>query len=401
MTIGIIREGKTPPDKRVPFTPEQAALLQEKFGVKVWVQPSPIRCFKDQEYENAGVELREDLSECDYLFGVKEVPINQLIPEKKYFFFSHTIKEQPYNKNLMLALLEQKIQMIDYECLRNQKGQRLLGFGRYAGIVGAYNALLAYGQRTGAFQLKAAHLCADQEELKQELKKLDLTQEKIVLTGGGRVAHGSVELLQWAGIKQVEPEAFLTQEFKEPVFVNLDCEHYYYLPGQNSFSYDHFFKNSKQYRVNFVPYLKKSDIFISGHFWDNESAPLFESKVLSEPDFKTQVIADITCDIEGSVPTTLRATTIAEPLFYLDKKTLQEVKQSDSSNLTVMSVDNLPCELPADASRDFGAALIEHVIPAILEGDPQAIITRASICAEGKLTDPYQYLSSFATPEKQ
>ena len=398
MTIGIIREGKNPPDKRVPFSPEQAALLHHKYGIKVLVQPSPVRCFTDEEYRSLGLTLQEDLSDCDYLFGVKEVPTEQLIERKKYFFFSHTIKEQPYNKKLMLSLLEKEIQMIDYECLRNEKGQRLLGFGRYAGIVGAYNALLAYGKRTGRFQLKPAHLCTNQDELQLELKQLSLHQEKIVLTGGGRVAKGVIELLTWAGIQQVSPSEFLSPSEGKAVFTNVDCEHYYAHQDQPQFSYPHFFNHSSSYEVNFLPYLKQSDIFISGHFWDNVSLPLFTKEDVVAPDFKTQVIADITCDIEGSVPTTLRATTIADPLYHLDKQTFSESDVISSNTLTVMSVDNLPCELPSDASRDFGAALLKHIIPALIQGDPEQIILNASICEKGKLTAPYHYLINFATP---
>ena len=397
MKIGVIKEGKTPPDKRVPFSPIQCKTIKEKFNVDLVVQPSPIRCFTDQAYEEQGIVLQEDLSDCDYLFGVKEVKMDELIPGKKYFFFSHTIKEQPYNKALLKTLLANNNQMIDYECLRNEKGQRLLGFGRYAGIVGSYNALLAWGKRNNSFELKPAHLCNDMDEIKQELKKIALSNQKIILTGGGRVAHGAVELLEYAGIKQVDPAAYLNQVFNETIFCRVDCHDYYYLSEGDDFSYPHFYNNSAQYQVKFKPYLQAADIFISCHYWDNESKILFELADCKDPQFKTQVIADITCDIQGSVPTTIRSTTIADPLYEFDTVSEKEVKSVTNSTITIMAVDNLPCELPKDASEDFGNALIEKIIPELLNNDANQIIDKASICLNGDLNSPYEYLRNYAS----
>lgn len=397
MKIGVIKEGKNPPDKRVPFSPKQCETLVKEFGINLVVQPSPIRCFKDEEYSDAGITLQEDLSDCDVLFGVKEVRKQDLIPGKKYFFFSHTIKEQPYNKDLMKTLLAKKIQMIDYECLQRPEGGRILGFGRYAGIVGSYNALLAWGQRTDTFELKPANLCEDMDEIAVELKKLKLSNIKLVLSGGGRVAKGAVELLKLAGIKEVKPEEYIKESFDEAVFTNVDCHHYYTLNDGKEFSYPHFYKNSKVYDVDFLPYLNPSDIFISCHYWDNESAALFQVEDCLQEGFSPTVIADITCDIKGSVPTTLRSTTIAEPLFGFDPKTNAETGTYSNEGITVMAVDNLPCELPKDASTDFGNALIKNIIPELLNNDENNIINRASICIEGELNSYYQYLKDYAS----
>lgn len=396
MKIGIIKEGKTPPDKRVPFSPDQCKKLIAKVGLNIVVQPSPIRCFNDQEYKKLGIPLQEDLSDCDVLFGVKEVRIEDLIPSKKYFFFSHTIKEQPYNKKLIKALLAKNIQMIDYECLQHENGGRILGFGRYAGIVGSYNALLAWGERNQSFNLTPAHDCQDMEAIKQELTKIQLSNVKIVLTGGGRVAKGAVELLKLAGIKEVSPKDYLENTFSEAVFTNVDCHDYYSLNDGSVFSYPHFYKNSKEYQVNFLPFLNPSDIFISCHYWDNESAALFKVSDCLRSEFRTKVIADITCDIQGSVPSTLRSTTIADPLYGFNPQTNQEVSALDPQAITVMAVDNLPCELPKDASRDFGEALITHIIPQLLNEDENQILNRASICLNGKLNTFYEYLTNYA-----
>jgi len=397
MKIGIIKEGKTPPDKRVPFSPEQCETLVKEFGLNLVVQPSKVRCFKDKEYSDLGVVLQEDLSDCDVLFGVKEVRKEDLIPGKKYFFFSHTIKEQPYNKTLLQTLLAKQIQMVDYECLQHNDGGRILGFGRYAGIVGSYNALLAWGQRTKTFELKPANLCEDMTEITSELQKIKLIDVKIVLTGNGRVAQGAIELLELAGITGVKPEEYIKQSFDKAVYTQMRCHHYYNLNDGKDFSYDHFYKNSKDYQVNFLPYLNPSDIFISCHYWDNESGVLFNVEDCLTAEFKTKVIADITCDIQGSVPSTLRSTTIADPLFGFNPATNSEVNTFDENGITIMAVDNLPCELPKDASKDFGKALIKNIIPELLNEDKNNIINRASICLNGELNTYYQYLKSYAS----
>lgn len=395
MKIGIIRETKTPPDKRVPFSPLQCKKLKEDFNLEVFVQPSPIRCFTDNEYLEEGIQLKEDLSDCDYLFGVKEVKLDALVSNKKYFFFSHTIKEQPYNKTLIKTLLSKEIQMIDYECLKNTKGQRLLGFGRYAGIVGSYNALLAWGLKTKTYTLKPAFLCLDMSEIKTELQKINLNPIKLILTGGGRVAHGAVELLKLAGIKQVSKEEYLNKTFPEAVFCNIDIEDYYFIEGKE-FSHEHFYKNSRDYQVKFLPFLNKAEIFISCHYWDNESAVLFTKEDCKQKSFKTKVIADITCDIQGSVPTTLRSTTISDPLYDYNVESEKEIPALSPNGITIMAVDNLPCELPKDASTDFGNALIEKIIPELINGDENGVIDKASICLKGKLNQYYEYLKEYA-----
>ena len=151
MKLALIREGKVPPDSRVPLTPEQCAYVLANHPVEIVVEPSPIRCFADDEYREAGIALQNDLSDADVLLGVKEVPVEQLIPGKTYFFFSHTIKKQAYNRRLLQTILEKRIRLIDYEVLTDLNGRRLIAFGRFAGMVGAHNALYTFGRRSGLF----------------------------------------------------------------------------------------------------------------------------------------------------------------------------------------------------------------------------------------------------------
>lgn len=398
MKIGIIREGKNPPDKRVPLSPKQCEEVLGTFpGIDLVVQPSKIRCFKDEEYKLMGIPMQSDLSDCDVLMGVKEVPVRNLLEDKTYFFFSHTIKEQPYNKKLMKALLEKNIQMVDYETLTAARGNRLVGFGRYAGIVGAYNGFLAWGKRSKSFDIKPANLCEDRVELEEEMKKITLPSNfKMVLTGKGKVAHGSLEIIRLLNLKEVSPNDFINEEFTEPVFTNLDVLDYNKRKDGQVLNNRDFYTNPEDYISDFSRFSKKADMFIAGHFYGAGSPYFFTREDAKNPNFKLKVIADISCDIDGPVASTIRPSTIADPIYGYNRMTEKEDDIFNEDVITVMAVDNLPCELPKDASSDFGAMLIEHILPALLQEDPDEIIERASICKNKKLTGKYEYLSDYA-----
>jgi len=397
MRIGIVREEKIPADKRVAFTPEQCKSIKEQFGVDLVVQSSKVRSFQDELYVQQGISVVDDISNCDVLFGVKEVPVDLLIPGKTYFFFSHTIKKQVHNKKLMKALLEKNITMVDYECLTNKAGERILGFGRYAGVVGTYNAMLAYGQRYKLYDLKPANKCVDRSELEKELKKVKLPPIKIVFTGGGRVAGGTLEILNTLGIRSVSPEEFLSLDFNEPVYTQLHADHHYHRKDNGRFDMYELMQHPERYRTVFVPYTKVADVFVSCHFWDPKAEKLFSREDMLAADFSLKVIADITCDIDGSVPSTIRSSTIEDPLYGYDPISGKETSAFQNSSVTVMAVDNLPCELPRDASIDFGYALIKKVLPSLLGNDPDKIIERATICKGGELAEKFQYLKDYAS----
>lgn len=397
MKLGIIREGKTPPDKRVPFSPSQCAEILKKFDIDLVIQPSPIRAFTDEEYEILGIILQEDLSDCDILMGVKEVNIKDLIEGKHYFFFSHTIKKQPYNADLLKAFLDKKIQITDYETLTYKKGSRILGFGRYAGIVGAYNGLLAWGKRNGSYELKPANQCKDFKEIKLELKKVVLGDAKIVLTGGGRVAQGAIEIIDEIRIPAVNSSDFIFQEFHTPIYTQLHCEDLYKSKTGKDFNLGHFFANPTEYKSRFKKFTEIADIFISCHYWDHNADVLFKEEDTQIEKFNLKVIADITCDIKGSIPTTIRSSTIDNPIYGYNPESGEEGAPFSPANITIMAVDNLPCELPRDASVDFGAALIKNIIPALIGDDSTSIINRASITKNGKLNTGYEYLEDYAS----
>lgn len=396
--IGIIREGKVPPDKRVPLSPEQCKRVMEIFPfVKVIVQPSVKRCFPDSLYRQAGIEVAEKMEECDILLGIKEVPIIDLIPKTIYFFFSHTIKKQPHNRLLLKKMLDLKVTMVDYETLTDIKGNRLIAFGRYAGIVGCYNSFRAYGEKYGVFELKPANECYDQKEMERELKKIKLPDNyKIVVTGTGRVGGGCVEILSKLGLRHVSPEDFLKHKYNSPVYTVLHSRDYNKHKKGKTFDSREFYEHPEMFNSDFLKYAKESDMYIPCHFWDKNAPVIISKKDYLDKSFRIKVIGDISCDVGAPIASTLRASTIADPFYGYDPKNGVEADFYSPNSIGVMAVDNLPCELPKDASVDFGDVLIEKILPCLLIEDTNKVIERATICKDGKLMPNFKYLSDYA-----
>jgi len=395
-TIGILRETKDPPDRRVPFSPAQCRSLLERYSrLAILVQPSDNRCYTDEEYKAAGITLAEDLSGCGVLIGVKEVRLDTLIEKKSYLFFSHTAKKQPYNRVLLQEVVRQGIRLMDYEYLTSNQGIRVVAFGRWAGVVGAYNGLRGYGLKSGRYRLKPAHECFDIEEIYAELKKADTGNNRFVVTGGGRVAGGAVEILDAVGIEHVEPDTFLTVEFDRAVCTRLDPWHYTRRTDREPFEFNHFIKHPGMYENNLIPYASRTDILIACHFWDPASPVMLTREALAGGELPISLIADISCDINGPIASTIRASTIASPFYGYDPATGRETDPFQQGVITVMAVDNLPGELPRDASTDFGEALMEHVIPELLGTRETGMLDRASITQNGALTPPYAYLADY------
>ncbi|WP_431136464.1 NAD(P)-dependent oxidoreductase [Psychroserpens mesophilus] len=397
MKFAIIKERKNPPDRRVVFSPEKLAEAQLQFPqAQFVVESSDIRVFSDEEYRKQGFTVTDDVSDCDVMIGVKEVPLEYLIPNKKYFYFSHTIKKQPYNRKLLVDMLNKNIEMYDHETIVKKSGARLIGFGRYAGLVGAYNGFRALGLRDGLFELSKVETLADLKEVKAELDKITLPNIKILLTGTGKVAMGAKEILDHLNIKQVSDALYLTSQFSEPVYVMADVMEYNKrIDGKVGEKWE-FYKNPTGYESNFMPYAKETDYFIAGHFYGNNAPYLFTREDAKHPDFRINLVADISCDIDGPVASTIRPSTIANPFYGYDPHTETEVAFDADEAITVMAVDNLPCELPKDASEGFGEMFLEHVIPAFFNGDERGILKRAKITtADGKLTERFKYLQEY------
>jgi len=397
MKFAIIKERKNPPDRRVVFSPEKLAEARAQFPqAEFVVESSDIRVFSDDEYRKHGFEVVNDVSDCDVLIGVKEVPLEHLIPNKKYFYFSHTIKKQPYNRKLLVDMLNKNIEMYDHETIVKQSGARLIGFGRYAGLVGAYNGFRALGLRDKLFNLQKVETLADLNEVKAELDKITLPNIKILLTGTGKVAMGAKEILDHLNINEVSDALYLTSQFTEPVYVMADVMEYAKRSDGKVGRKQEFYKDPSGYESNFMPYAKETDYFIAGHFYGNNAPYLFTREDAKHPDFRINLVADVSCDIDGPVACTIRPSTIADPFYGYDPHSEKEVAFDADEAITVMAVDNLPCELPKDASEGFGDMFLEHVIPAFFNGDERGILKRAKITtSEGKLTERFSYLQDY------
>ncbi len=396
MKFAIIKERKSPPDRRVVFSPETLALARAQFPEAEFViESSDIRVFSDEAYAKLGFEVTDDVSDADVMIGVKEVPIESLMPNKKYFFFSHTIKKQPYNRKLLVAMLEKNIEMFDHETIVRKNNMRLIGFGRYAGLVGAYNGFRALGLRDNLFNLPKVETLADLDAVKSELDKITLPNIKILLTGTGKAARGAKEILDHIKIKEVSDALYLTSQFSEPVYVVADVMEYAKRTDGKVGDKFKFYKDPTGYESNFMPYAKETDYFIAGHFYGNNAPYLFTREDAKHPDFRINLVADISCDIDGPVASTIRPSTIVNPFYGYNPQTEQEVAFNAKDAITVMAVDNLPCELPKDASEGFGTTFLEHVIPAFFNTDENEVLKRSRITKNGKLTNRFSYLQDY------
>lgn len=393
--IGLIREGKIPADNRVALTPAQCKWVHKNSNeVRIVAQASPHRCFSDREYIAAGVEVKEDLSGCDILLGIKEVPVDQLMAGKTYLFFSHTKKKQSHNQKLMRSVLDKKIKLIDYECLEHEDGQRIIGFGFFAGVVGAHNGMMAYGNRTGLFKLDRVYKQRSFRELIHNYFGLRLPNVKIAVTGSGRVAHGILEIMNLMGIHEVEPDDYLKRRFSYPVYTQLKGADLYRNKTTGSYSRQEFHEHPELYECTFLPYTAQTDILMNGVYWDKTVPRLFEKADALSDNFIIQTISDITDDANGSVPINLGDQTIEDPVYGVDKKTQEKTAPYLEASIDIMAVGNLPNELPRDASRYFGEQLIKYVLEDLV-GNGSAIIDRATMAKNGDLAPGYEYLRDY------
>ncbi len=395
MKIGLIKEGKIPADNRVALTPAQCKWIQKNApAISVAVQSSAGRCFSDREYQLAGAEVTDDLSGCDILLGIKEVPVGELIPGKTYLFFSHTKKKQPQNQKLLKAILEKNITLIDYECLEHEDGQRIIGFGFFAGVVGAHNGMMAYGNRTGLFTLDRVYKQRSFRELIHTYFGLRLPNVKIAVTGSGRVAHGILEVMNLMGIHEVEPDEYLQRRFSYPVYTQLKGAELYEHKETGKYNREEFHAFPELYRCKFLPYAAQTDILMNGVYWEKNIPRLFEKEDVKAEHFIIQTIADITDDVNGSVPINTGDQSIEDPVYGVDRNSLEKTAPYLKNSIDIMAVGNLPNELPRDASRYFGEQLIKHVLEDLV-GNGSEIINRATMTKDGQLTPHFTYLQDY------
>ena len=396
MKFGIIKERKNPPDRRVVFSPNELVKLKQLHNeASVLVESSDIRIFSDAQYQSMGITVTDDVSDCDVLFGVKEVPVENLIPNKAYFFFSHTIKKQPYNRKLLQAILEKNIELYDHETIVDEEKRRLIGFGKYAGMVGVYNGIRAFGIKFELFKLPLAETLSGKEALIMHLKRITMPALKFVITGTGKVGSGAKEILDAIKIKEITIDNYLTKNYAQAVYVQLDVLEYNKRNDGQVLDFKDFVNHPEEYVSDFEKFTKVSDIYFAGHFHAAGAPMILTRDMLNASDCKLKVVADISCDVKGPIACTLRSSTIAEPLYGYFPLEDREVDFFHPAAVAVMAVDNLPCEIPKDASEGFGEQFMEHVIPAFFNGDEDGILQRAKITENGKLTERFSYLQDY------
>ncbi len=395
LKIGLIKEGKTPPDNRVALTPTQCKWVQENKDISIAVQHSATRCYSDNEYLKAGIEVKEDLSDCDILFGIKEVPVDMLIPEKTYFFFSHTRKLQLYNQNLLHAIISKKITLIDYECLEHEDGTRLIGFGFFAGVVGAHNGMMAFGNRTQKYSLNRVYKKKNFQELIHTYFGLKLPTVKVAVTGSGRVAHGILEVMNLMEIHEAEPEEYKSTTFPYPVYVHLKGADLYVNKLMGKYTRKEFHEHPENYKCLFSDYISETDVLLNGIYWYEKVPRLFQLEDMKKDDFRIQTIADISDDKYGSVPCNLGDNPMEDPVYGVNKMTGERTAPYIQGSVDVMAVGNLPNELPRDASRYFGEQLIKYILDDLVSGSSK-IIDDAVIIDHGRLRENYNYMKEYA-----
>ena len=397
--IGIVRESRND-EYRTPIVPAHIKKFKENNpNINFIIQPSNNRCFSDKEYELSGAKINEDLKKCSIILGVKEIEPNDLINNRTYLFFSHTFKidkkQKDIEKNkkeLLLSILNKKIKLIDYENIREKNGNRCLGFGRFAGIVGCYNTLNLFLKVIGKQPLASAKKINDYERLVSNLKNLYFPKTKILVTGDGRVSKGVIELLNQTNIRAVSKKDFLEKKFDDPIFCNLETKDYVMNNSSTSFNLEHFIKNPKEYSSSALKYLKETNIFMSAHYWEPSSPKIFENEDLKDLP-SLNIVGDITCDINGSVPTTIRSSTIEKPNYWIDRNNLKEIDENNDG-IAVMAVDNLPSELPRDSSTEFSEGIINEVLPFLLNEDDGRILN-GTITTDGSFLEKYNYLNNY------
>jgi alanine dehydrogenase len=400
MKIGIIKETKVPVDNRVALVPGQVAELNKKYPRhQIVVQESDIRAFSDDEYRAEGVEVVKDLHDCDVLFGIKEAKIESLIPDKQYFFFGHVAKMQEYNRPLLQALIEKHITFCDYEYLVDDKNIRVCAFGWWAGIVGVYYTLRGYGLKHKLFELPRPDRRFTLVQLLELLKGIQLPKIKLFITGAGRVSQGAQYVLDIIGAHRMSEDDYLADS--SPIetlsYCVADVDRLVKRRDGRSFSWIDFLHNTKDYESDFIRWAKKTDVLICAHFW-GIGAPVYLSEAdLRDKDLRIRLIGDVTCDIKGSIKSTIRPATHDDPYYDYNPYTEQEEPAfSSDSNITVMAVDTCPNALAIDTSEFFGNMLIKHVFDPLLKEEFSEVIDRSMILKEGKLTPGFAYLKDFA-----
>lgn len=432
MRIGIRREDKNEWEARTPLIPSDVKKLVSN-GIGVYLQPSPIRIFSDQEYLDVGATISEDLSSCSVILAVKEIPIKFIEKGKTYVFFSHTIKGQDYNMPLLQKMMDEKTQLIDYERIVDEKGQRLIFFGRHAGLAGMIDSLWALGKRIDSegiqnpfSKIKKTVEYRGLDSAKRQIGKIadEITKNGIPkemrplvcgFSGYGNVSQGAQEIFDILPHKEILPQELLSDQnlfdgskhilykvvFKESDLVEPKN-------SEDKFELQDYYDKPDKYKSKFEQYLPQLTILMNCIYWDTPYPRLitldYLKKVWTESDNqKVKVIGDISCDIDGAIQCTVKSTDPGNPVYVYNPLDSSVNDGVEGEGPVIMAVDNLPCELAEEASKSFSKVLVDF-IPELIKADysdsfenlklPKAL-RRGMILYQGKLTSDYKYLMEY------
>ncbi len=429
LTFGIRREDKNRWERRTPIVPNHIKILKEKNDdIDIIVQPSKIRAFSDEEYIKSGVKIDEDLSKCKVIFAIKEIPIDFFQPNKTYVFFSHTIKGQKYNMPMLKRMMDLKSNLIDYEKIINNKGYRIVFFGRYAGIAGVIDTLWSFGQKmklrgidTPFNLIKQAINYKDLDDVKKHFNEIrekieinginnDLCPFIIGFAGYGHVSKGAQEIIDLLPVKEIKPEDI------DKLFYNTSNKFIYKvvfkeedmvepISKEDIFDLQDYYKNPYKYKSKFEKYLPKLTIIMNCIYWDKKYPRLITKDFVMKnfDKIKLEAVGDISVDINGAIEFTEKTTSSDMPSFVYNPKTDTIKDGYDGEGIIVMAVDNLPCEIPIESSNEFSKSLFDFIIDIVKADyskdfndlDLPVEIKRALILYHGELTDDYKYIDKY------
>lgn len=431
MNIGIRREDKNQWEGRVPLIPEHIEELTAQNDLQVFIQPSDIRAYSDAEYRKAGAIVQEDLSPCELIMAVKEIPLDFFEKNKTYMFFSHTIKGQDYNIPIIKKMSQLEDTLIDYETITNEKGRRLIFFGRFAGLAGMMDSFWAlkkrYSQEGVELPIEDFKPTLEYNSLRKARKHYKKIGEQIKeygfpdrispvvvgISGYGNVSHGAQEILNLLPYEKIKAENL--KEFVESgnysnhkvykvVFKEEDMVQK--KGGNGPFKLADYFQHPEKYESQFAQYLPYLTVLINAIYWDDRYPRLItkqDTRELYSDAAKLKVIGDISCDIEGAIESTVKITDPGNPVFVYDTEKEETVDGFDGNGPVVLAVDNLPCEISRDSSRAFSDALMD-LLPEIMDCEFEAEfenlkiarpIKKAIILYHGQLTPHYYYLNQY------
>ena len=434
MIIGIRRADKNKWEKRTPLIPEDVKYLKAKYGIQTLIQPSEIRAYTNEQYSTAGAEVVEDIHSAKVIFAVKEIPLHFYRPGKTYIFFSHTIKGQSYNMPLLKKMMELKCNLIDYERIVDESNRRLIFFGRYAGIAGMVESLHAFGQKlkskgiqTPFDKIKQAYQYESLEETVKVLKEIgnkikiqgipeQLQPLVIGFAGYGNVSKGAQEIIDILPVKEISPgdlrnlNNISKDDFSKNLFKVVFKEEDLVRAKEGNFHLQDYYDHPEKYAGKFEEYVPYLTMVVNSIYWTDRYPRLITKKFLRSNDYlksdqKLMVIGDISCDINGAIEITYKTTDPGNAFFTYNLKSDTFEDGILKDGITIMAVDNLPCEFPREASKEFSSVLknfVHEIINADFSKPFDELslsypIKKALILKQGELTENYLYLNKFLT----